>query len=107
VARTISSFKSAIASSASLMGQTFDYEQSVATKLMADEFGGNSHSTFIVCLSAGHSPVINYGLLEFLSGLREMVVYPVRNDANVHALFSFLRVCVFRIYFCIGSGTDV
>jgi hypothetical protein len=87
------------------MGHTFDYEKSVATQLLSDELGGNSHSSFIVCLNPGHSPVINYELCDFLAGLRGMVVYPVRNDANVHALFSFLRV--WNKILISGKGTNV
>lgn len=107
VAQTISAVKRAVASSGEYMGRTFDYSKSIATQLLADELGGNCFSSFIVCMNPSHSPVVNYKLLGILKDLRNMVLYPVKNDANVHALFSFLRVCrktLLTLFYIVSSA---
>ena len=91
VANTITSFRRVIESSGALMGLTFNYKNSVATELLADEFGGNCKSKFILCLHPGHSPVINQQILTMFDKIKDMILYPVKNDDNLYALFSFLR----------------
>ncbi|KAJ3224241.1 Coiled-coil domain-containing protein 78 [Clydaea vesicula] len=92
VSKTINAMKSLLSSCSSLMGQHFNFEQSILTELLFDEFGGNCLTSFVVNLNQSHSPVLNFQLLDIFSNLKNLILYPVKINLHLSTLLSFYRV---------------
>ena len=72
-------------------------DQSVITKILSEELGGNCILSFLTTLNSNDPPQLNSNILTLSQRMKSIVTFPVQITSNFNELLNRLKVYAFYI----------